>query len=57
MKVLGIVVEYNPFHNGHIYHIQKAKQIVKPDYTIAVMSSHLFKEVNQQLLINGHVVI
>ena len=39
MKVLGIVVEYNPFHNGHIYHIQKAKQIVKPDYTIAVMSS------------------
>lgn len=39
MKVLGIVVEYNPFHNGHIYHIQKAKEIVKPDYTIAVMSS------------------
>ena len=39
MKVLGIVVEYNPFHNGHIYHINKAKELVKPDYTVAVMSS------------------
>lgn len=39
MKVLGIIVEYNPFHNGHIYHIQKAKQITQCDYTIAVMSS------------------
>lgn len=39
MKVLGIVVEYNPFHNGHIYHINKAKEIISPDYTIAVMSS------------------
>ena len=39
MKVLGIVVEYNPFHNGHIYHINKAKELIHPDYTIAVMSS------------------
>ena len=39
MKVLGIVVEYNPFHNGHIYHIEKSKELVNPDYTIAVMSS------------------
>ena len=39
MKVLGIVVEYNPFHNGHIYHIQKAKELTQCDYTIAVMSS------------------
>lgn len=39
MKVLGIIVEYNPFHNGHIYHINKSKAIVQPDYTIAVMSS------------------
>ena len=39
MRVLGIIVEYNPFHNGHIYHIQKAKELIQPDYTIAVMSS------------------
>lgn len=39
MKVLGIIVEYNPFHNGHIYHIQKAKELTQCDYVIAVMSS------------------
>lgn len=57
MKVLGIIVEYNPFHNGHRYHIKKAQEITQCDYTIAVMSSSLFKEENQLLLINGHVVI
>ena len=25
MKVLGLIVEYNPFHNGHLYHINEAK--------------------------------
>lgn len=38
MKVLGIIVEYNPFHNGHLYHLKNAKELVKPDYTVAVMS-------------------
>lgn len=38
MKVLGIVVEYNPFHNGHLYHLNSARTIVKPDYVVAVMS-------------------
>ena len=40
MKACGIVVEYNPLHNGHIYHIQKAKEISKCDILIAVMSSN-----------------
>lgn len=39
MKILGIIVEYNPFHNGHIYHIQRAKAMTQCDYTIAIMSS------------------
>ncbi|MCD7840062.1 MAG: nucleotidyltransferase [Erysipelotrichaceae bacterium] len=39
MRILGLIVEYNPFHNGHIYHIHKAKELVCPDVTIAVMSS------------------
>ena len=39
-KVLGIIAEYNPFHNGHLYHLQKAAQIVQPDFTIAVMSGN-----------------
>lgn len=38
MKVLGIITEYNPMHNGHIYHIQKSKELTNADYTILVMS-------------------
>lgn len=40
MKVLGVIVEYNPFHNGHLYHLTMAKEIVKPDYVVAVMSGN-----------------
>lgn len=39
MKILGLIVEYNPFHNGHILHIEKSINLIKPDYIIAVMSS------------------
>ncbi|MDD2375874.1 MAG: nucleotidyltransferase [Clostridia bacterium] len=38
MKVLGIITEYNPMHNGHIYHIQKSKEITNADYVVLVMS-------------------
>lgn len=38
MKVVGIITEYNPFHNGHKYHIEEAKKITGADYVIAVMS-------------------
>lgn len=34
----GIVVEYNPFHNGHIHHIKEARKITNCDILIAVMS-------------------
>ena len=26
MQAVGIVVEYNPFHNGHAYHLEQAKK-------------------------------
>lgn len=38
MKTVGIIAEYNPFHNGHKYHIEKAKEITGADYCIVVMS-------------------
>lgn len=38
MKIVGLITEYNPFHNGHKYHIEKAKEITGADYVIAVMS-------------------
>lgn len=39
-KVLGIVAEYNPFHNGHLYHLNKSKEMLNIDYTIAVISGN-----------------
>lgn len=38
MKVLGFIAEYNPFHNGHKYHLSKSKEICDADFSIAVMS-------------------
>lgn len=38
MKTAGIIVEYNPFHNGHNYHIDRTRSITGADYVIAVMS-------------------
>lgn len=38
MKTVGIVSEYNPFHNGHKYHIQAAKKVCCADYAVCIMS-------------------
>lgn len=38
MKVVGLITEYNPFHNGHLYHIEQAKEVTGADYVIVVMS-------------------
>ena len=38
MKIVGLITEYNPFHNGHQYHIEEAKRVTGADYIIAVMS-------------------
>lgn len=38
MKVTGIICEYNPFHNGHIHHIKKAREITNCDILVCVMS-------------------
>ncbi|MCM1121920.1 MAG: nucleotidyltransferase [Eubacterium sp.] len=40
MKTVGIIAEYNPFHNGHAYHIAKAKELTGADYCIVVMSGN-----------------
>ncbi len=39
-NVLGIIAEYNPFHNGHLYHIEQSKKNTNSDYTICIMSGN-----------------
>lgn len=38
MKIIGIIAEYNPFHQGHQYHIEETRRITGADYIIALMS-------------------
>lgn len=40
MKTVGLITEYNPFHNGHLYHIKEAKRITGADHVIVVMSGN-----------------
>lgn len=40
MKISGIIVEYNPLHNGHLFHINKTKELTNSDLIIAVMSGN-----------------
>jgi len=40
MNAVGLVVEYNPLHNGHIHHINEAKRLTNSDVVIAVISSN-----------------
>ena len=53
MKILGVVVEYNPFHNGHLYHLEEAKKLIRPDVIIAVMSGN-FVQRGEPAIINKY---
>ncbi len=49
-NVLGIVGEYNPFHNGHKYHLEKSKQLIDADYTIAIISGNFVQRGNVSIV-------
>ena len=51
MKSVGIICEYNPFHNGHLYHLNKVKEMF-PDYTIILVMSGNFTERGDMSIIN-----
>ena len=38
MRVCGVICEYNPFHNGHGYHLTQAKTLSQADYLVCAMS-------------------
>lgn len=39
-KIIGIISEYNPFHNGHLYHLQKSLQMTHSSYSVAIISGN-----------------
>ena len=50
-RVVGIVAEYNPFHNGHLYHIQESKNKVNADSCVCVISGN-FTQRGEPSIIN-----
>ena len=51
MKSVGIICEYNPFHNGHIYHLDKVKELY-PNHTIILAMSGNFTQRGDVSIIN-----
>lgn len=43
LKTVGLIVEYNPLHNGHVYHIQQAKRLTNSENVVCVMSGNFIQ--------------
>ncbi len=54
MKILGLITEYNPFHNGHLYHINKAKELINPDITVVIMSGNFVQRGEPAIIDKWH---
>ena len=51
MKSVGMICEYNPFHNGHLYHLKKIKEKF-PDYIVVLVLSPTFSQRGEASIIN-----
>ncbi len=49
-RVLGVIAEYNPFHNGHLYHIAKSKKETGAEHVIAVISGNFVQRGNTSII-------
>lgn len=49
-RVLGIVAEYNPFHNGHLYHIKQSIEQTDSDYVVCVVSGNFVQRGNTSII-------
>lgn len=50
MNITGIITEYNPLHNGHLYHIKESKKLTNCDGLICVMSGNFVQRGNPALI-------
>lgn len=49
-KILAIICEYNPFHNGHLYQLNESIKIAQPDYVVCIMSGNFAQRGNTALI-------
>ncbi|MBW6508416.1 MAG: nucleotidyltransferase [Desulfuromonadales bacterium] len=43
MRAVGLITEYNPFHNGHLYHLRRSLELADAEVAVAVMSGHFLQ--------------
>ncbi|HKI51724.1 MAG TPA: nucleotidyltransferase [Geothermobacteraceae bacterium] len=43
MRTVGLITEYNPFHNGHLHHLRQSKRLADAEVAVAVMSGHFLQ--------------
>lgn len=43
MKKVGIICEYNPFHNGHVYHLEKIKELYPDSLVVLVLGGYFLE--------------
>lgn len=43
MDIIGVITEYNPFHNGHIYHINKIKELYPNSIIILALNGYFLE--------------
>ncbi len=43
MRTVGLITEYNPFHNGHLHHLRESLRVTGADVSVAVMSGHFLQ--------------
>ncbi len=43
MRSVGLITEYNPFHNGHLHHLQQSLKAAEAEVSVAVMSGHFLQ--------------
>lgn len=66
MDIIGIIAEYNPFHNGHLYHLKKIKELYPNSLIILVLNGYflergevsiLTKEAKTKIALNNNIDI
>jgi predicted nucleotidyltransferase len=50
MKTVALITEYNPFHNGHLHHLQESQRLAGAEVAVAVMSGHFLQRGEPALL-------
>ena len=50
MDIIGIIAEYNPFHNGHMYQIEEAKRQTGAEYVVAIITGNFTQRGNTSIV-------